>query len=203
MYKEALALNNLQGLICHKNKPTRQNYLPIAEGRKYRFISFFKNTRVKLNANSLHHIQVWTHMWWCPWCNGYRRRKWIRRNEFKSWTKLIAIHIALIPLGKVWIQLFSLQLWVEQTGFFSLGEATSLGERKLVKPRLKIDVVSYPARAEGLLDMDTQTHGYFTYIYIYIYIYIMIISKYMLYIYIYIFNPWKIFCNPRFHEVCL
>ena len=25
---------------------------------------------------------------------------------------LFAFHIALIPLGKVWIQLFSLQLWV-------------------------------------------------------------------------------------------
>ena len=48
----------------------------------------------------------------CPWCNCYRRRKWTRRHEFKSWTRLIAFHIALIPLGKVWIQLFSLQLWV-------------------------------------------------------------------------------------------
>ena len=48
----------------------------------------------------------------CPWCNCYRRRKRTRRHEFKSWTKLIAFHIALIPLGKVWIQLFSLQLWV-------------------------------------------------------------------------------------------
>ena len=48
----------------------------------------------------------------CPWCNGYRRRKWTRRHEFKSWTRLIAFHIALIPLQKVWIQLFSLQLWV-------------------------------------------------------------------------------------------
>ena len=48
----------------------------------------------------------------CPWCSRYRRRKWTRRYEFKSWTKLIAFHIALIPLGKVWIQLFSLQLWV-------------------------------------------------------------------------------------------
>ena len=48
----------------------------------------------------------------CPWCNGYRRRKCTRRHEFKSWTRLIAFHIALIPLGKVWIQLFSLQLWV-------------------------------------------------------------------------------------------
>ena len=45
----------------------------------------------------------------CPWCNG---RKWTRRHEFKSWTWLIAFHIALITLGKVSIQLFSLQLWV-------------------------------------------------------------------------------------------
>ena len=48
----------------------------------------------------------------CLWCNGYRRSKWTQRYEFKSWTRLIAFHIALIPLGKVWIQLFSLQLWV-------------------------------------------------------------------------------------------
>ena len=27
--------------------------------------------------------------------------KWTRRHEFKSWTRLIAFHIALIPLGKV------------------------------------------------------------------------------------------------------
>ena len=37
----------------------------------------------------------------CPWCNGYRCRKWTRRHEFKSCTRLIAFHIALIPLGKV------------------------------------------------------------------------------------------------------
>ena len=50
--------------------------------------------------------------WWCPWCNGYRRWKWTRLHEVKSRTRLIAFRIALIPLGKVWIQLFSLQLWV-------------------------------------------------------------------------------------------
>ena len=50
--------------------------------------------------------------WRCPWCSSYRRRKWTRRHEFKSWTRLVTFHIALIPLGKVWIQLFSLQLWV-------------------------------------------------------------------------------------------
>ena len=40
----------------------------------------------------------------CPWCSRYRRRKWARRYEFKSCTRMIAFHIALIPLGKVWIQ---------------------------------------------------------------------------------------------------
>ena len=35
---------------------------------------------------------------WCPWCNGYRRRKWTRRHEFKYWTRLIALHIARILL---------------------------------------------------------------------------------------------------------
>ena len=46
------------------------------------------------------------HIWpWCPWI-------WTRRHEFKSWTRLIAFHIALIPLGTAWIQIFSLQLWV-------------------------------------------------------------------------------------------
>ena len=57
-------------------------------------------------------IYIYIDIWRGLWCNGYRRRKWTRRHEFKSWTKLIAFHIALIPLGKVWIQLFSLQLWV-------------------------------------------------------------------------------------------
>ena len=50
--------------------------------------------------------KIWMDRWRCPWCNGYRRRKWTRQHEFKSWTRLIAFHIALIPLGKVWIQLF-------------------------------------------------------------------------------------------------
>ena len=58
--------------------------------------------------------------WKCAWCNGYRRRKWTRWHEFKSWTRLIAFHIALISLGKVWIQLFSLQLWVNSRADYVL-----------------------------------------------------------------------------------
>ena len=68
------------------------------------------------SSSSVHLSEVYHHIRCqdqrCPWCSRYRRRKWTRRHEFKSWTRLIAFHIALIPLGKVWIQLFSLQLWV-------------------------------------------------------------------------------------------
>ena len=32
--------------------------------------------------------------------------------NFKTWTRLFAFHIAQIPLGKLSIQLFFLQLWV-------------------------------------------------------------------------------------------
>ena len=77
-----------------------------------------KATRLQLHSDSacVHKCITATLMgksfWRCPWCTGYRHRKWTRRHEFKSWTRLIAFHIALIPLGKVWIQLFSLQLWV-------------------------------------------------------------------------------------------
>ena len=50
---------------------------------------------------------------------------------------------------------------VGQTMFFSRGEATSLGEGKLwiqtLKLRLKIDHVSYPARADGLVNRMTKT----------------------------------------------
>ena len=53
------------------------------------------------------HTHIYNRIRRCPWCNGYRRRKWTWRH-FKSWTKLFAFHIALISLGKVWIQLFSL-----------------------------------------------------------------------------------------------
>ena len=52
------------------------------------------------------------HVLRCPWCNGCHHGKWTRRHKFKSWTRLIAFLIELVPLGKVWIRLFSLQLWV-------------------------------------------------------------------------------------------
>ena len=78
-----------------------------------------QDSKVHNFENSLFFVDYYKVYWRCPWCNGYRRRKWTRWHEFKSWTRLIAFHIALIPLGKVWIQLFSPQLL--QTWFFSLG----------------------------------------------------------------------------------
>ena len=91
-----------------------------------------------------------------PWCNGYRCRKWTRRHEFKPWARLIVFHIALIPLGKAWIQLSSLQLWVNSRAdcvlqpWWGNSSRRRKTEFKPVKLRLKIDLVSYPARAEGL-----------------------------------------------------
>ena len=41
-------------------------------------------------------------------------------NGQDAWTRLIAFHIAQIPLEKVWIQLFSLQLWVNSRTYWVL-----------------------------------------------------------------------------------
>ena len=45
--------------------------------------------------------------WRNLYCNGDYNRKWTWQLEFKSWMRLYAFHVALIPLGKVCIKLFS------------------------------------------------------------------------------------------------
>ena len=35
----------------------------------------------------------------CPWCNGYRRRNWTRRHEFKSWTDCISHSTSTLGKG--------------------------------------------------------------------------------------------------------
>ena len=37
--------------------------------------------------------------WRCPWCNGYRRRNWTRRHEFKSWTDCISHSTNILGKG--------------------------------------------------------------------------------------------------------
>ena len=54
----------------------------------------------------------------CDWSPIYHSaisgRRWWQNDywlpEFESWTRQFAFHIALIPLGKLWILLFSLNL---------------------------------------------------------------------------------------------
>ena len=53
----------------------------------------FLKDKNQLNIN----FPSYNHLY--PWCNCYRRRKWTRRHEFKSSTRLIAFHLALISLG--------------------------------------------------------------------------------------------------------
>ena len=82
----------------------------LARSRYLSFFSFSVNFTLCLAATAKSTIRQvlffvdYYKIWGCPWCNGYRRRKWTRRHEFKSWTRPIAFHIALIPMGKVWIQ---------------------------------------------------------------------------------------------------
>ena len=96
--------------------------------------------------------QLWHELVLSVKVQSMRQTKWTRLHEFKSWTRLIVFHIALIPLGKVWIQLFSLQLWVNSWADLvkQLVKEKENSEFRPVKLRLEIDFVSYPARAEGL-----------------------------------------------------
>ena len=103
---------------------------------------------------------IWRIRRW-PWCNGYCRRIWTRQHEFKSWTRLIAelqncrrclwcngychrqwtqvqildetdfISHCTNTLEKGMNPIILRPAIVGQTDFFSLGEATSLGEGKL------------------------------------------------------------------------
>ena len=65
-----------------------------------------------------------------PRCNSYRRRKWTQWYEIEPLTSLFAFYIALILLRKVWILLFSLQLWGNSRANVNLGVATGLGKGK-------------------------------------------------------------------------
>ena len=94
--------------VCYRSKTvtdaSRRKYITIGNISQNEVGIIFSTNILSIIISSSSRCQRW---------NGYRRRKWSRRHDFKSWTRLIAFHIALIPLGKVWIQLFSLQQWVK------------------------------------------------------------------------------------------
>ena len=66
-------------------------------------IIMYDKLRIIIRQYHINISEVPVVYWRCLWCNGYRCRNWTRRYVFKSSTRLIAFHIALIPLGKVWI----------------------------------------------------------------------------------------------------
>ena len=103
----ALPLNNLRKVISYETDKRSLNQPYCSDNL------VAKKLRVtKHQWESSSNLDLFMTIRRCPWCNGYCHRIWTRRYEFNSWTRLIAFHIALIPLGKVWIQLFSLQLWI-------------------------------------------------------------------------------------------
>ena len=61
--------------------------------------------------------RVWEFIYQIKRRNHCTEKHLLVRHEFKSWTWLIAFHIASIPLGKVWIQLWvnSRADWVLQS----------------------------------------------------------------------------------------
>ena len=63
----------------------------------------------------------------CPWCNGYRRRKWTRQHEFKILDVTDCISHCTNTLGKGMNPIIlppAMGKIVGQTRFFSLGEVT-------------------------------------------------------------------------------
>ena len=85
-----------------------------------------------------HHVitsNIWPQNDSLLWYNVYYCKKWTWWPEFKSWMKLFVFQIVLILLGKVCIQLFSLQLLVNSRAdwLFNFGMTTGLGERKLIQ----------------------------------------------------------------------
>ena len=78
----------------------------------------------------------------CKWrrseWNDYYRKRRTLCSEFKSRKNLFSFHIVPIPLGKVWIQLFSPQLCVEgQIGLFNLDGKLSTRRKTLNSNLLK------------------------------------------------------------------
>ena len=68
------------------------------------------------------------------WSNGYGRSKWTRWSELKSQTRLFEFHIVLVLLGKVWVQLFFLRLWINSRAGWALQQPVKKKENFDFKP---------------------------------------------------------------------
>ena len=57
---------------------------------------YTKTTSIQVVRDVLRNHRYWSRgVWRCPWCNGYRRRKWTRRHEFKFWTRILKSYLRL------------------------------------------------------------------------------------------------------------
>ena len=88
------------------------------------------------------------HIYWrCLWCNVCAHRKWTWLPKFKSWTRLFVFRIMLVPLGKLWIQLFSFHLWVNNRADWVLQpwfSYQSIRTKTLNSNHLKIPLKNWP-----------------------------------------------------------
>ena len=79
--------------------------------------------------------EIWSYRSFTEWllqCNGYCRRKWTRKAEFQSWTKLFAFHIAFLSRKGMYTFILSCnEKIVGQTEHFNLTMPTDQGEGKL------------------------------------------------------------------------
>ena len=106
--------------VTRGNKPSacerRMTKKISRQDKKYRQNRTFQNNEIKIYLQVRGECTTHTNNWIikkdlrCPWCNGYRRRYWTRRHEFKSWTDCIS-HSSN-TLGKGMNRIILPQLWV-------------------------------------------------------------------------------------------
>ena len=82
------------------------------------------------------HTFLHTHTHTHTHCNGYCHRKRTQRLKYKFWARMVAFHIVLIHLEKVWIQLYSLLLWVNNWANQALNFGKAVTERKSLNSTL-------------------------------------------------------------------
>ena len=84
-----------------------EDYIIIQPKAKCLFIILIKH---KISYYMIQLLRVYEER--CSWFNSYCCWKWVRWPEFKNWMMVFAFYIAQIHLGKVWMQLFFLQRWI-------------------------------------------------------------------------------------------
>ena len=133
MYKQDLALNNLQRLICQKTQPTNQPTIWLCAKNKIIYLKYMYKQNLTLN-----NLQ-------CLICH--------KTKPSKSWMGLLAFHFTRIPFGKAWIHAFSHHLWVNN--WIDLVRQPVLEKENTefspVELHLKIDLVSQPVN-DGISD---------------------------------------------------